>query len=316
MADRTGACADVVIVNWNAGVLLGQAVASIAEHPGGVARIIVVDNGSVDGSADLAPLPLLDVVHVGRNLGFSAGCNFGAARGDAPYILFFNPDARFTEDALEQAIAYLEDPAHRRVGICGIRLVGDDGEIQRHCNNLPTLRGFVGDITGLSRIAPGVFPPLFMTNFDHESDRAVDVVMGAYFLIRRSLFQTLGGFDDRFFVYLDEVDLSKRAIDAGHEVRYLAGPSAYHLGRGTSDQVKAHRLFYQMRSRIHYAFKHLGTGRAAALTATLLTAGPIARLAHAAGRRSWTDARHTLNGYAMLLRNLPSIARDVRARRR
>ena len=95
-----------------------------------------------------------------------------------------------------------------------------------------------------------------MSEWAHDTDREVDQVIGAYFLTRRALFQKLGGFDQRFFVYFEEVDFCVRARTAGSTAFFLAGAQAFHRGGGSSEQVPAQRLFYSLRSRMAYSHKH------------------------------------------------------------
>ena len=235
---------DIIIVNWNSGPWLRNCLESIARFDEGVNQVIVVDNGSVDGSAEAeAPALRHRLVRTGANLGFGKACNLGAKSATAPYLLFLNPDAALLEGALPKAVALMDSEAGARTGICGVQLVGDDGATQHHTANFPT---------------PGTIftHEQRQTRFDHVHSRKVDHVIGAFYLIRRSLFEMLGGFDERFFVYLEDVDLSRRAHVAGWESYYLAEAKAFHKGGGTSEQVKAQRLFYALRSRILYAFKH------------------------------------------------------------
>ncbi|HEX8414428.1 MAG TPA: glycosyltransferase, partial [Sphingomicrobium sp.] len=188
---------DIVIVNWNAGDLLARCLASIAEHGGPrVDRVIVVDNGSTDGSAAAAAAPV-ELIEAGRNLGFGKACNLGASRGTASLLLFFNPDAELRAGAIDAAASLLESAAGADVGVCGIKLVDQHGEAHRHCARLPTWRTFIGNSLGLTRALKRWFPPMLMTEFDHLSSRDVDHVMGAFYLIRRDLFEALGWFDER-----------------------------------------------------------------------------------------------------------------------
>jgi GT2 family glycosyltransferase len=125
-------------------------------------------------------------------------------------------------------------------------------------------------------------------------------VMGAFYLIRGSLFRQLGGFDERFFVYLEDLDLSLRVHWVGSRIHYLADTRAFHKGGGSSEQVKARRLFYFLRSRILYGFKHFHWLTSILLMVGTLILEPWSRLALAAARRSPSAARETLGGFAAL----------------
>jgi GT2 family glycosyltransferase len=128
--------------------------------------------------------------------------------------------------------------------------------------------------------------------------------MGAFFLVRRDVFEALGGFDERFFVYYEDLDFSLRARAQGWRSVYLATAQAFHRGQGTTEGATARRTFYFCRSRILYARKHFSTMGALAVALATLALEPLARLA--AAPRS---AGATLRAFAMLWRDLPAILR-------
>ena len=125
--------------------------------------------------------------------------------------------------------------------------------------------------------------------------------------MRRSLFESLGGFDTRFFVYLEDLDFSLRASRAGWSSFYLTETQAYHRGGGTSEQVKATRLFYALRSRILYGYKHFRWTAATGLLLTTLLLEPLVRLGFALVKGTLTEVRETLQGYYLLWSTLPSV---------
>ena len=297
---------DVVIVNWNGGALLRACLASLAAaRDAASVQVIVVDNASTDSSAeDLPPLPHpLRLIRNAHNLGFGRACDQGAAAGEAPAILFLNPDTQVEPDALDVArAALLADP---RTGIVGARLVDPDGRTARSCARTPSALGLLGRALALDRL--GLVRPHFLREWDHAEDRAVDQVMGAFLMIRRDLFQSLGGFDPRFFVYWEDADLCARARAAGYSVRHVAGAVARHLGQGTTRQVRARRLFYFLRSQILYAGKHHGVVTALAVTAASFGAQVPLRLALALVHRSPAEAAEVLRAAALLAGALPEL---------
>jgi len=305
----------IVIVNWNSGNLLRECIASLAEHgSASIDQLVIVDNGSADDSAEVdgSGLPLR-VIRTGANLGFAAACNLGAADASAPYILLLNPDTRLYDDAFSPAVAFMESPQAARIGVCGIQLRDEHGQVQRHSARFPTWRSFIGQSLGLSRLFPRLFPPQHLDEFDHLTSRPVDHVIGAFYLIRRHLWEQLGGLDERFFVYLEDIDLSYRAAAAGWGNYYLADVNAFHKAGGTSEQVKAHRLFYAVRSRILFAFKHFSRGKAWVTTLAALLIEPFARLARGLLRGSRDEVRATWSAYRMLYGDLGNIRRRARA---
>ncbi len=266
----------------------------------------VVDNASTDASlTGLPTLPgPLEVIRNTENTGFGRACNQGAALGKAPVILFLNPDARVEPDTLARAkAALLAEPGW---GIVGARLVELSGRTARSCARAPTPAAMLGRAFALDRL--GLVPPHFLRDWDHEDDRAVDQVMGAFLMIRRDLFALLDGFDERFFVYYEDVDLCLRARQAGFAVRHLAGPVARHLGQGTTRQAKARRLFYILRSEILYAGKHHGRLAALALAVAAFCGQIPLRLAQALARRSIAEAGEVLRAARLLAAALPEIA--------
>ena len=305
MTDR--AVLDVVIVNWNGGALLRACLASLASvQEAATVQVIVVDNASQDGSADGLPaLPRpLRLIRNAENRGFGRACDQGAAAGDAPAILFLNPDTQVAPDALRLARdALTADP---RTGIVGARLVDPDGRTTRSCARAPTGLGLLGRALALDRL--GLVRPHFLVEWDHADDRAVGQVMGAFLMIRRDLFAALDGFDPRFFVYWEDADLCTRARAAGFSVRHVAGAVAHHVGQGTTRQVRARRLFYFLRSQILYAHKHHGRAAALALTAASFCAQVPLRLALALARRSAAEAAEVLRAAGLLAAALPGLA--------
>ncbi|MCJ2140355.1 glycosyltransferase family 2 protein [Methylobacterium sp. E-066] len=305
MTDR--AVLDVVIVNWNGGALLRACLASLAAvQEAASVQVIVVDNGSQDGSADDLPaLPRpLKLIRNAENFGFGRACDQGAAAGDAPAILFLNPDTQVAPDALRVARdALTADP---RTGIVGARLVDPDGRTARSCARAPTGLGLLGRALALDRL--GLVRPHFLLEWDHTDDRAVGQVMGAFLMIRRDLFAALDGFDPRFFVYWEDADLCARARAAGFAVRHVAGAVAHHVGQGTTRQVRARRLFYFLRSQILYAHKHHGRAAALALTGASFCAQVPLRLALALVHRSAAEAAEVLRAAGLLAAALPGLA--------
>ncbi|MCH8844571.1 MAG: glycosyltransferase family 2 protein [SAR324 cluster bacterium] len=296
---------DIVIVNWNSGDQLRSCLASLAScgRTGmQLMRVTVVDNGSSDGSAEdlhSAGLPLV-VLRNSENKGFARACNQGAVESGADYLLFLNPDTRLYADSLAAPIGFLEQTENRQMGICGIQAVDDRGEVVRSCARFPTPRRFAFHLLGLDRIASRLFPGYIMREWDHSDSRRVDHVCGAFYLVRGRLFEELGGFDERFFVYLEDVDFSLRAHRAGFDSYFFAGAKMYHRVGGVSAQVKDRRLYYELRSRIGYVFKHFSLPSAFLIACGTLCVEPAIRIGHATLRLAGNEILHTLRAYRLL----------------
>lgn len=306
------AAIDVIVVNWNAGEQLRECLECIAaadQTNFELNRVVVVDNASWDGSIDsLDDLSFpLTVIENSENLGFGAACNQGAKGTEADYLLFLNPDVRLSESSLTRSLAFLHQSENQYIGILGIQLIDDSGHVDRTCARFPTPGRFFFKMLGLDRLFPRYFPNHFMTEWNHERSREVDQVMGAFFLVRRSVFEALDGFDERFFVYFEELDFSLRAWQAGWRSFYFTGAQAYHKGGGTSEQIKATRLFYSLRSRILYGYKHFGRGAATGLMLGTLLLEPVSRLALGVAHRSGREISQTVRAYLMLWRSIPGL---------
>ncbi len=297
---------DIIIVNWNAS---GQLRACLASLAGCIAStflldtVIVVDNASSDGSADgIEDAPFrVRTIRNDRNVGFGAACNQAAKGATSDYLLFLNPDTCLAGDALQRPLAFLEDPANARVAVAGVRLLEQSGACARTCARLPNVTRLVSSILGLDRIAPRWFPGVLLRDWAHDVTRMVDSVMGAYYLIRRRAFEAAGGFDEHFFMYLEDVDLSCRLRGAGWSIVYLADVQVLHVGCGTSRGAKADRMVYALQSRLRYARKHLSRAGALCIAAITVSVEPPLRLLDAILlKRSMGDVKAVLAGYRML----------------
>ncbi len=308
---------DVVIVNWNAGRTIADCIASLdavaAELPG--IHLIVVDNASSDGSADnltAVNMPLT-VIRNPVNFGFAGGCNQGVAAGSAGIVLFLNPDVIvFGADSIRVPLAFVKNAANREFGPCGIQLRDENGEIARTLSPFPTPRRCFGWMTGLDRMLPGYFDPHFRPREAHLQSTLADSIMGAFLMIRRSIFEELGGFSESFFVYYEDVDLCRRALYAGYKSWFIADVSVLHEGCGTTRNIKATRYFYSTRSRIVYGLRHF-SGLSRLLTAAgWMLLDPLVRIFFFLGKRSPRGAAETIRGAGMLWSNARAFLREPR----
>lgn len=304
----------IIIVNWNAGQQLRDCLVSIttATGDGFVLRlIVVVDNASTDdslGGLDSLHLPLT-IIRNADNRGFAVACNQGAALCDSDYLLFLNPDTRLYDNSLAVPLEFMESEVNREVGICGIQLIDEQGVVARTCARFPTLSRLTAQTIGLNKLPWFKGGGMHMAEWDHLSQRPVDQVIGAFFFMRRTVFESLNGFDERFFVYFEEVDVSFRAAQAGWDTVFLADAKAFHVGGGTSQQVKATRLFYSLRSRLLYGLKHFTLWQTGLLFGITLLVEPISRTLFSLLQGGMQDVRNTWAGYTMLYLDLPNIFR-------
>jgi len=249
----------------------------------------------------------LRIVRNAQNVGFAAACNQGAAGLVSDFLLFLNPDTRLRAGCLEKPIEFLDQPSNHSVGVVGVQLVNSNGEVTRSCARRPSARSMIGQSLGLGRVLPSLFPPHFELEWLHDAVRQVHQVMGAFFFIRRRLFNELDGFDERFFVYFEDLDLSIRARDRGWTSVYLATARAVHHGCGSTDSIRGQRLFYLCRSRILFCLKHFTMVDSLAVILVALIIEPIVRLVVAFAALHFSQAVAIIQSYARLWVDLPDI---------
>lgn len=201
----------------------------------------------------------------------------------------------------------MEKLENKRVGICGMQLVDEKSVVKCTCARFPTLVHFISKILGLNQLFPNLFSSSCMTEWDHMENKIVDQVMGAYFLVRHSLFKELDGFDERFFVYFEDVDFSLRAYKADWGSAFLSESKVYHKGGGISEQIKAKCLFYSLRSRILYGYKHFKWLPATILMLLTLFIEPWTRLIWNIIKGSNKELIETLKAYFLLWKNMPNL---------
>ncbi len=267
-----------------------------------LSKVFVVDDASTDDSLDhmgTVNLPT-EIIRNTRHQGYGASSNLAAVRSKADYLLFLNTDTCVTLHALTQPVAYMERLENREVANTGIKLLDDFGRVSRGCARFPSPGSCFVMFSGLHRFFPSIFRTHKMKEWDHLNTQEVDHVIGAFMLMRRSVFAQLGGYDERFFVYMEDVDLSLRASQLGFKSIYLATTFAYHKGGGTAKEVWAESLFFSFRSLILYGFKHFGFLQAVLLACGVLVVEPFPRLARGVLQRSLGEVMATLQAYTRL----------------
>jgi len=259
----------VVVVCFEAREDLPECLASIETHAGAGHEVLVVDNASTDGSAELVARthPNVALIRNAANFGFGRACNQGAAASAGRHLLFLNPDARLTSGALDALSRILDDdPA---VGIVGPRTLNEDGTQQVSFG--PAL-GLAAEwrqrrlVRGVRRRDPAA---LRRAEALSAAPSEPDWVSGACLLIRRAAFEQVGGFDEAFFLYEEDVDLCVRAGAAGWRVRYEPRAAVIHrLGSSMARLAPRARLEYH-RSHLRYYRKHNGAASVGLLRAAL-----------------------------------------------
>ncbi len=273
----------VCIVNWNTKYLLQQCVKSIREKTGGLTyEIIIVDNNSQDDSIQMVKrdYPECVIIESKKNLGFAKGNNEAVKKASGKYILYLNPDTELITNAICGMYLFLEK--NKDFGAVGCKLVGSDGQIQFTCaRTFPTPFNQFSFLTMLDRLFPQSrrLSTVEMNYWDHADSREVDCLSGACILARKEVIDTLNGFDEKFFMYAEDVDLCYRIRKESWKIYYLAEESIFHH-EGASSKKKPNRHFsaiMQRTSNYYFFAKHFGHIKAFEFKAAV-GAGSIIRL--------------------------------------
>jgi len=289
----------IVIVNWNTRDLLRDCLQSLAAAQGKFTHhVVVVDNASTDGSADMVrqEFPTVTVIANPTNDGFGAANNTGfRALGfqqgggeTAPrYALALNPDTVLPPDALAEMIAYMD--ADPEIGAAGPKLVMLDGKLDLACRrSFPTPKISLYRMLGLSKLFPASrrFGRYNLTYLDPDIETEVDSVVGAFMMVRRECIQRVGLFDEIFWMYGEDLDWAYRIKQAGWKVMYNPRVKVTHVKRAASRQSRrAQHEFY--RAMLIFYRKHYRATTPWWLHSLILTG-----LALKGGRALWHDLRH------------------------
>ena len=282
----------VVIVSYESRELLGHCLAALAADAGRTAgtEVIVVDQASADGTAAwlAAEHPEVRLVALEENVGFGAGNNRGAAIAEGRWLLLLNSDAYVRAGAIDELVRFAG--ARSAIGVEGPRLLWPDGRLQRSCRRFPTVFRLATEYLYLRKLAPRsrILNGFYCGDFDHGEPRRVDWLTGACLLVRRDLFERLGGFDEAFFLSSEEVDLLYRARALGAETWYDPAAEVVHVWGGTAGRASALTLEEQARSHVRYFAKHASAATARRARVVLL-AGLRLRSRRSAAYREAAD---------------------------
>lgn len=232
----------IVIVSYNTRELLDDCLRAVtaAESPAGGVEIVVVDNASRDGSVEMvrAKYPAVRVLACEENLGFAAANNRGTAVSHGSHVLFLNSDTVIDERALVEPLAYVQ--THPNVGALTVRLVYPNG--QRDPDNhrgFPTPWNAFCHFTGINRLFPDDprFNGYFQSYADFSRTHMVDVIAGSYMLMPRTVFDELGGWDETYFFYGEDIDFCYRIRATGREIIYYPHVEVLHY-KGASSGLR------------------------------------------------------------------------------
>lgn len=271
----------VVIVTYNSHNTIGAALDGLQPSvSAGLADVVVVDNASQDGTADLVATnaPWATVIRNIENLGFGRGCNRGFAEVKTPYVLLLNPDAVVTPDALTILLKFMDQTP--KAGICGPAVREDSGALQP-AGSLPSPLKII-----LRPLLPGWASREMRHIVPGEPPAQADWICGSVMLLRWNMLTDIGWFDPRFFLYFEETDLCLRARRAGWEIWTVGEAVAKHVNAASAKATKAPMIWgtlseHYFQSRFYYLIKHFGWP-----TAILVESGELLSMfVRAAGER-------------------------------
>lgn len=285
----------IVIVSWNTRDLLRGCLESVIASGGVSFRVVVVDNASDDGSAEMVREAFPDIHLIAnadnrgfprannqgfRALGFEAGCGPDAPR----YALALNPDTVLPPSALRDMVAYMDADAH--IGVAGPKLVLPTGELDLACRrSFPSPEISFYRMVGLSKLFPRSrrFGRYNLTYLDPDEETEVDSVVGAFMMVRREAIQRVGLFDESFFMYGEDLDWAYRIKQAGWKVMYNPRVTVTHIKRAASRQSRRAQIEFYRAMLIFYRKHYRQT------TPWWLHSLILAGLALKGGRPLWRD---------------------------
>ena len=279
---RDGALVDlsVIIVNWNVRELLDRCLASLSrarrsfrhgEQNEFSMEIIVVDSASDDGSALMVGEKHPDVTLLPQreNVGFTRGNNIGLEIARGACLLLLNPDTEVKPDSLGKLLDFMAE--HPEAGIVGPHTLNSDGSHQSTRRRFPTLMTGLFESTWLAAWAPAsVERDYRMLDTSDEDILQADWVQGSALMLRREVYEGIGGLDEGYVMYAEELDYCRRAKSAGWQVWYHGGAVITHHGGKSSEQAAAWKQIHFHTSKLRYFRKHHGNSAYLLLRAILL----------------------------------------------
>ena len=239
----------IIIVNYNSRTLVEQCLVSLNKAITGITtEVIIVDNNSNDGSKEYLPskFPVVKFIFNNGNLGFAKACNQGFKISAGNYILFLNPDTVLTETCLKDCISFLE--THADAGAVGVRMLDEKGNFLKESKRgLPSPSTSFYKLFGLTAMFPGsrTIAKYYQGHLPENENNPVDVLSGAFMMVKRNVFEKVNGFDESFFMYGEDIDISWRITQQGYKNYYLGKISVTHLkGGSTIYNYKYVRDFY------------------------------------------------------------------------
>jgi hypothetical protein len=292
----------IIIVSWNTRKLLAGCLDSIRQaKPSCVQEIIVVDNDSADGSPEMVEqdYPEVILIRSGANLGFATGNNLAMQCARGSQFALVNSDALVHPSSLETLSSFLDE--HPDVGLVGPRVTGGDGLLQRSCRHLPGVWNMLCRALALDRAfgGRGIFSGYEVPPASHEVLHEAEVLSGCFCVARRTAVEQIGGLDEQFFFYGEDIDWCRRFRDAGWKLVFIPQATATHFGGGSTSRAPLRYSIEILRATLKYWRKHHGVAGQAVCGALLVFHHGVRLVARsvkrALGRGGSADSRYKLS---------------------
>ena len=251
----------VIIVNYKVKYFLEQCLCSVSEAIEKIdAEVFVVDNNSTDGSIEYLQPKFTRVKFIvnKENEGFGKANNKALSLAKGKYILFLNPDTIVAEDSFEKCISFLE--SNKNTGALGVKMIDGKGiYLKESKRGFPSVWTAFCKLGGLTTLFPHskTFSKYYLGNLSEKENQVVDVISGAYFFVRKETLDKTGGFDEQFFMYAEDIDLSYRIQQSGYSNYYFSETTIIHFkGESTKKDLRYVKLFYKAMDQ--FVKKHSG----------------------------------------------------------
>lgn len=244
-----------LIINYNSGEMIPRCLKSLVKFK---IPVLVIDNNSSDGSRELVEknFPDLELIKNDKNIGFARAVNQGIGRINEPYALIVNPDAELIT-GIDRILDFMTE--NKQVGIVGGLVLDPDYTRQSSVRGIPTLRNFpFGRTSTITRIFPDnpLSSSMLLPELDYQQPQKVPAVCGSFVFINKEAFEKIGGMDENFFLYVEDIDLCKRMWDNGREVWFHPGARCLHYyGESHRNNITKSRI-HHLRSMIYFLQKH------------------------------------------------------------
>jgi GT2 family glycosyltransferase len=250
----------IIIVSWNVRDLLEKCLSSIFNNVHNINyEVFVVDNDSIDETSKmvLEKFPRVNLIRSKKNLGFAGGNNLAIREAKGKYILLLNPDTEIIDGAMERMVKFMR--SRPEVGIAGPKIFNPNKTLQPSVRRFPTIIDQLLIFLKFTHFLPNIGPlkRYFATDFDYTQPNEVDQVMGAFFMVKREVFDKIGLLDEKFHLWFEEVDFCRRAKNAGYKIMYNSEAKIIHYGgQSFKQRMTLIKQWLFFKSMVYYFWKN------------------------------------------------------------